>query len=334
MDISIIIPVYNVERYVERCVESVINQTYKGEVECIIVDDCTPDNSIDIIQKMLFVYHGNIQFKILHHTKNRGVAQARNTGLKAAIGDYVIQADGDDYFESDMLSKMHAKAKSENADIVITDFYMSFPTKDEYQKQILPSDKEKIMQRLIWCPFRNNFTRGVWNKLIRRSLYIDNDIYYYPNINYGEDLLTMLRILEVAVKIVNVQEAFYHYVQYNVNSYCSTITLGNIDNRIEGNEIIGNFINKRQYSCEKEFAFKKLSDKSYILFGTSGEMQRQYVALYKEVDGYISDYIHENVNSYYWKLAYSFGLRGNIFLFNFMRNFWRRVRNRKEPLLK
>lgn len=334
MDISIIIPVYNVERYIERCVKSVINQAYKGEVECIIVNDCTPDNSINIIKEVLLVYHGNIQFKILHHTKNKGLAHARNTGLKTAVGDYVIQVDGDDYFESDMLCKMYAKAKLENADIVIADFYLTFPTRDEYQKQILPSSKKEIVQRLVWCPFRNDFTRGVWNKLIRRSLYIDNNIFCYPNINYGEDLLAMLHIFDVAVKIVNVQEAFYHYVQYNANSYCSTITLGNIENRIQGNEIISEFVTKRQIDCKKELAFKKLSDKSYILFGTSGKMQQQYVTLYTEAEEYISNFVDECINSSYWKFAYKLGLRGNLLLFNLMRNFWMMVRNKKVTLLK
>lgn len=333
MDISVIMPVYRVERYVKRCLESVINQTYKGEVECIIINDCSPDRSLEIIENVLSTYQGKINFKILHHPKNLGSAQARNTGLKAAKGEYLIQVDSDDYFEEDMLLKMYNKAKLENADIVIADYYLSFSDKEEYQRQILPSNKEDIFRRLIWCPYRNNFTRGMWNKLIKRSLYFDNDIYCYPNINYGEDLLVMLRIFGVAKKIEKIDEAFYHYVQYNISSYCSAINYGNMMNRIDAIKIIDDFISEKQIECNKAFAFEKLSSKSYILFGTSGKLQCQYTSLYKEVDEYISPFLSETNHSLYWKLAYRFGLRGNLFVFNLMRGFWRLLRNRSERLV-
>ena len=103
MNISVIIPVYNVEKYVERCILSIMSQTYTESVECIVVNDCTPDNSMKIVEKMVSDYKGQIQFKLLYHEHNRGVAAVRNTGLDAASGDYIIQIDSDDYCEPDML---------------------------------------------------------------------------------------------------------------------------------------------------------------------------------------------------------------------------------------
>lgn len=105
MNISVIIPVYNVERYVERCLLSIINQTYTESVECIVVNDCTPDNSMKIVEKLVADYKGSIQFKLLCHKHNRGLAAVRNTGINNAGGKYIVHVDSDDYCEPDMLEK-------------------------------------------------------------------------------------------------------------------------------------------------------------------------------------------------------------------------------------
>lgn len=334
MDISIIIPVYKVEKYVKYCVESVISQTYKGEVECIIVNDCTPDRSMEIIEDVISTYQGNIQFKILHHEKNEGIAVVRNTGLKAATGKYIIQVDSDDYFEADMLNKMYHKAELEDADIVVADYYLDSLAGSVYRKQTLPIEKVEMIRRLIWntSPYEH-FDITLSNKLIQRKLYINNDIYCYPNIDYGEDLLTVLRVIWVASKIVYINEAFYHYVKYNPNSCCNTISLKNIIGRMEANKMIERFIEEKKIECDWELSLKKISDKAYILFSTSGDLQRQYCSLYKETNKYISTYCRNSNYRTYWKFAYRLGLRGNLFLFNLMRGIWRLLKNRKEQLI-
>lgn len=103
--ISIIIPVYNVEQYIHRCLESIIEQSIENvRIECILVDDCSPDKSMDIVQKIADDYHGEIQFKMLRHKENRGVSAARNTGLKHASGDYILFVDSDDYLLPNSIS--------------------------------------------------------------------------------------------------------------------------------------------------------------------------------------------------------------------------------------
>ena len=82
--ISILIPIYNVENYIIRCLNSVIEQTYRGPLECILVDDCGNDNSISLVKKFLDSYSGNVKFRILHHDHNRGLAAARNTAVENA----------------------------------------------------------------------------------------------------------------------------------------------------------------------------------------------------------------------------------------------------------
>lgn len=103
MKISVVVPLYNVGSYVLRCLNSIINQTLVEEVECIIVNDCSTDKSLEIVNLRLSNYVGPISFHILHHEKNRGLAAARNTGLQAATGEYIIFIDSDDYCELTML---------------------------------------------------------------------------------------------------------------------------------------------------------------------------------------------------------------------------------------
>lgn len=89
MKISIIVPVYNVEQYIKECFDSIAAQTYNGEIECIFVDDCGQDKSVDILEKMIVGYQGGISFSIIHHEHNKGLSGARNTGIRHATGDYL-----------------------------------------------------------------------------------------------------------------------------------------------------------------------------------------------------------------------------------------------------
>ena len=111
MRISIIVPVYNVERYICECFESIAAQTYEGELECIFVDDCGQDDSIALLEQLIASYSGPIQFSILHHEHNRGLSAARNTGIEHATGDYVYFLDSDDCITPDCIEKLSALAK-------------------------------------------------------------------------------------------------------------------------------------------------------------------------------------------------------------------------------
>lgn len=105
MSISIVVPVYNVSLYVERCVRSVMAQTYPV-LECILVDDASPDDSIAKCEKLIAAYDGAISFVVLHHERNRGLSAARNTGTDAAQGDYIYYLDSDDEITPDCIEKV------------------------------------------------------------------------------------------------------------------------------------------------------------------------------------------------------------------------------------
>ena len=119
MKVSVCIPVYGVEKYIERCARSLFEQTMKDDIEFIFVDDCTPDKSIEVLQKVLEEYpNRKDQVKIIHHEVNKGLTGARNTALKYVSGDYIIHCDSDDWVDKDLYATMYKKAAKENADVV------------------------------------------------------------------------------------------------------------------------------------------------------------------------------------------------------------------------
>lgn len=110
MLVSIIIPVYNVAPYVEQCLRSVMNQTMTEGVECILVDDCGQDDSMEVVNRMISEYEGKIEFRIFHHDRNRGLSAARNTGIDAAKGDWIYFLDSDDWIYKDCIENLCATA--------------------------------------------------------------------------------------------------------------------------------------------------------------------------------------------------------------------------------
>lgn len=285
MKVSVIIPVYKVEHFVLRCIESIINQTMTKEVECIIVNDCTPDKSMEIIQQRLASYHGNIQFKIINHKKNRGLAAVRNTGLDKATGDYIIHIDSDDWCEPDMLEKMSQKAIEECADIVVADYYDTFLDKEIYRHVITSENPETNVDFF----FRGITSTYLWNKLIRRDLYIKNNLCAIEGLNYCEDAYMSICLFLCASKITHIKSAFLHYVHSNPNSYTNTISRKNLEDRIE----IYNEIRKFLILKNKENQFKHSFDchlaalQFALLKNSQGNLQKEWNKKYKVPIKYI-----------------------------------------------
>lgn len=119
MKISVIIPVYNVAPYIAACLQSVMRQTTQAALECILVDDCGPDNSMEVVNETLQSYSGPIDFKIVRHTQNRGLSAARNTGLAAATGDYIYFLDSDDEITPDCIERLSAPLQKEPYDLTV-----------------------------------------------------------------------------------------------------------------------------------------------------------------------------------------------------------------------
>lgn len=117
--ITIVVPIYNVAPYITDCIQSIMRQTYQGKMECLLIDDCGTDNSIEIVEGILKSYQGKIDFKICNHDRNRGLSAARNTGINHATGEYIYFLDSDDEITSDCIEKLSSPLNKESYDFVI-----------------------------------------------------------------------------------------------------------------------------------------------------------------------------------------------------------------------
>ncbi len=215
--VSVIVPVYKAEKHIERCAVSLFEQDFE-DIEYIFVNDDSPDNSIDVLQKTIKDYPARQpHIKIINHVKNKGLGAARRTGLKNATGEYIMHIDDDDWCELDMISSLYTKAQETNADIVICDAFFNSKDKEVYGKQEYAESVEDNLRNLL----RVKINAFVWNKLVKHSLYKDNNIYSPTEINMAEDRWLVTRLFLVATSIVYVPRAFYHYWQDNPDSICS-----------------------------------------------------------------------------------------------------------------
>lgn len=188
MKVSIIIPVYNVEKYIVKCVESVINQDYKGQMECIIVDDATPDDSITLAENLISDYSGRIEFQVIHHETNKGLSAARNTGIKVSTGDYIYFLDSDDYIEPYCISSMcDIIKKYPNVEIVQAGTNSSWGDFSLIDRNDLPDyieEREWIKKSFL---NRNLFLVTSWNKLIKKSFVVNNKLYFKEGIVHEDE---------------------------------------------------------------------------------------------------------------------------------------------------
>lgn len=291
--ISVLIPVYNVEKYVKRCIDSVLSQTMQDGVEVIIVNDCTPDRSMEIIFEALRAYNmktdeKKMTVRVVNHDTNRGLAAVRNTAMSYATGDYTIHVDSDDWVEPDMLEKMYAKAIEEDADIVIADFYFAYEHKEVYSSQ------ECTDIQLYFGEIINGMHVILWNKLIKKSLYTDNDIHWFEGIDRGEDSIAMVQLFHHAKKVASVSHAFYHYVQYNPNSITYVMSEKSKRNCIQKIEFIRQYLKEHSIiGYEKHWAFNALQTRFTLLVTSSGKEREDYFYIFPEANAYLGAFIKQ-----------------------------------------
>ena len=200
VEVSVIVPVYNVEQYLEKCLKSLINQKFNN-YEIIVVNDGSPDGSQKIIDKYVKKYPELVKGYI---KQNGGLSSARNYGLKMASGKYVAFVDSDDYVTDNYLSSLYDDAKKNNSDIVVCDIIKKCGNNEEILSCYFNGDNDIFKNMLISLP-------AAWNKLYSKSLFVDNNIYYPDNIYY-EDLATTGRLLVNAKKISYIDKALYYYI--------------------------------------------------------------------------------------------------------------------------
>lgn len=204
--VSVIVPIFNVEKYIERCAQSLFEQTL-DDIEYIFVDDASPDNSMAVLQTVIDRYPlRKDHVRIFRHETNKGLPQARRTGIMAATGEYIQHVDSDDYTDTSMLEKLYKKAVDEDADIVFFDFFYnknSIVTQQNWDQWAITDFKEESITNLIWP--------NVWLRFTRASIFKQIPNEYYPKRNNAEDSVFSMLTAYYAQKIAYLQEPLYYY---------------------------------------------------------------------------------------------------------------------------
>lgn len=230
--VGIIIPVYGVEKYIERCARSLFEQTL-DDIEYLFIDDCTLDHSIKILNSVLEEYpQRKPQVRIHKMEKNSGQAAVREWGMRNVSGDYVIHCDSDDWVAPDMYQLLYKKAMEEDADIVCCQYYKNYG---------------EINKIEAYIPINGLLTGPLWNKLVRRSLITNNEI-SYPVANKAEDGALMVQLSFFARKIAYIAEPLYYYFQ-NPESICRVMTekamLKRLEEARQNTELCISFLKKQ-----------------------------------------------------------------------------------------
>lgn len=288
--VTVIIPVFKAGKDIERCCKALFGQTLDS-IEYIFVDDCSPDNSVSVIQHILEDYpeRGNY-VKILHQPKNSGVSACRQLGLQHATGQYVIHCDSDDWPDVDMYETLYNTAVQEKAEVVCCDYMV------EYEGR---SDVIKFPDEFNDRPsFSTNPVEGaVWNKLISRNLINRCGAEFYQGINLGEDygFVTPCRVMSRKNTVVH--RAMYHYNQMNQNSlthnYTKTYLMQVVDLAKRTEVYFMRHGLAKEY--ERELCYLKFMSKMYFLIFSEVRDIKLWKSFFPECHKFICTY---NVPSY------------------------------------
>lgn len=240
--VSIILPVYNAQNHLARCIGSILNQTYKN-IELIILNDGSRDHSLPVCEE----FRARDSRIVLVDKENSGVSDTRNLGLKLAGGEYVQFVDSDDYIDPDFTQHLVEAAEAHHADLVISPYKMVIPAGATKPEQVLEKlednlgvmsvarppevreygflpagvyDKDTFALRLMDKP-ASYFYSVLWNKLYRRILLTGNDIQFTSELKWAEDLVFNMQYIQYAETFVSIDKAGYYYVQ-NPQSICHT----------------------------------------------------------------------------------------------------------------
>lgn len=275
MLVSVLVPVYNVGKYIVRCAHSLFAQTFQ-DIEYIFVDDCSPDNSIKMLEEVLKQYPTRIsKVKIIRHSSNRGLAAARNTALEHASGQYILHVDSDDFLELNAVELLHNAAMRQQADVVIFDIKKIFHHKEVCCRNTIKASKQEYIVQLLL----REVDPGVCGKFFHRHLFTDHGISFIEGLNFGEDYAISPRLMYFADKIVKLDEYLYNYIQYNATSYVNSVSDLSIQNVVTAVGILIDFFQKQADSVHYDSCFPEMKLRNKIMLLKLGnKRQRQFVS--------------------------------------------------------
>lgn len=275
--VSIIIPIYNGEKYLQRSINSVLNQTYI-DTEIILINDGSTDHSSEICKRIA----KQDKRVIFFNRNNSGISATREFGLQQATGDYIIYCDCDDWIEHTMIESMVNILIKTEADLVITDYYVETENKTIYIKQEPENSNPTNITREI---LQGKLHGATWNKMIKKSVIEKHNIHFPKGINYCEDVLFWIQILQHPIKLAYIPNAYYHY-DYYINPLSITR-----NNNKENIEMRKKYINLLEKLISKEiFKHEIIENKLRIKFCallSSNYNSHEFKSIYPEVNMYI-----------------------------------------------
>ena len=221
IEISVIVPIYKVEKYIEKCLHSLFQQTLKDNIEFIFIDDSSPDKSYEILIKTIADYPQRKDYiKIIRHDSNQGVGQSRKDGLKECRGNYIIHCDPDDWLEINAYETLLKTANTNQADIVICNYFINTDTKEVPFYIQHPTTKDDYINKILQSEIKSY----LHNKLIKKKLYDKLNPTFIKGLDFWEDVSVIARLFYYSNKISFVTNPLYHYYNSNPNSYTNNTT--------------------------------------------------------------------------------------------------------------
>ena len=280
IDVTIIVPVYNVEKYLKKCLDSLVNQTYdKNKYEIYIINDASKDNSLNIIKEYQKKY-SNITLYDLKN--NKGVSHARNIGIKNAKGKYLLFCDSDDYYELDAIEKLITYAKNNDSDFVMANYYIAkdnnnikVNTTNYFKKEVISKEESICYMTLTSC-----------SKLIKKDLFIKNNVFYPEDLKHCEELTVIPVLSYLAKKPTTMNEYLYYYYQRQ-GSASNSHEKTNIKDLFFFDETYNRFIkclNKDKY--QEEIEFRAID---HLLYGKTLVMLKSHISR-KEIIKHINNF--------------------------------------------
>lgn len=233
--VSIIVPVYGVEKYIERCSRSLFEQTYEN-IEYIFVDDCSEDNSINILKMVMQEYPTRQDsVYIISHECNKGLAIARNTGVGVSSGDYLLHVDSDDWLELNTIELLIGSINNVDADIICFGYFSEY--RDRTQASKIINNKQTAIHNIL----TNKQHASIWSKMYKSDFYKNTGFAAIEGLNQGEDYVLVPRLLHRAKNIIYIKEHLYHYEMTNQSSYTKNVDYSAIKNIRDADDILYNY---------------------------------------------------------------------------------------------
>ena len=240
MKVSILIPVYGVEQYIAECARSLFSQTYR-DLEFIFVDDCSPDNSISVLKKVLEDYPDRAnQVHIIRHETNKGVGTARQTAFTHATGECIMHADSDDLLPADAVELLVGGMQKGAYDIV-SGAYAEYRNQTIGAIKLPPTLPSHQYLRMMLC--QNLVKHHIWGRLYRRAFLQEQHIESIPDINYCEDYAVVPRAF-FSARYTTIDDLVYYYRTDNITSYTHQISHKNLVSMLKANAVVIDFFRK------------------------------------------------------------------------------------------